>query len=171
MKKNITSNQGLVVIKPKALAPPPVIPKMSKSDIIEAMVERAKEKHQEEKDAYEVKNNDLIARMNTEAKKCIMDMAVDMSFEVEEPYRSYTELPKFISVKTEVSSPVMKALIKEWGILKKTDPSWFCERSTKDKIKASMDGKEDRVKLILAQPENVETIDGLLKKIFIKKGE
>jgi hypothetical protein len=173
MKKNITSNQGLVVVKAKAISPPPVIPKMSKSDIIGAMVERARQKHYADSEAYDSKMAALIIRMNDEASKALKETIDTVSIEVEPPYRYNDEgdAPKDIAINIRVTSIAMRALLKEWSTLKKTDPVYFSEDTTKEKIKKSMDNTEDKINLILAQPENVETIDGLLKKIFIKKGE
>lgn len=164
-----SKSTAIIPVPTKALPVPKTLPKVSKADIIKAMLARAWDKHTELSEEHTKKKEELSLRITTEAFSCLSKGgAEDLEFD---SWRGRShEAMKTAPIKANVTSSAMRKLLKEWFELGKKDPGYFNGKRTLETIKASMDPTQDRVDLILAQPDNVETIDKLLGKIF-KKSE
>ncbi len=173
--KNKKEEMKLITVPQRALNPPAVIPKLSKSQIIKAMVEQSRRKHNAAKDEYQEREKGILDKVKVEADKVLVSDIKTLESNANAPCKVATDNgwgpPRDVTMEVTVSSPEIRTLMKEWFKNESTDPGWFQAESHENKIKQAMDSTQDKVDLILAQPENVETIDALLAKIFAKKKE
>lgn len=159
MKKNTS----LTVVKPKALPIPAVVPKPTKSDIINAAVERARQKYEQRRDEILAQNEEVDGRIRAE---CLRLLSEDMSpYEVSLGYIQGKDAS--IQFVFDMDAPSVKKLLKEKSKIEAV--GWFNEDRERGKIKDALDGTQDRVALILSKEENVKLLDDLLLKINAKK--
>lgn len=149
-----------LVITSKAIQPPAVIPKASKSDIIRAAVERARTKHEEETTKLRKVSEEKYAKIKEAALEEI-DKSGVRSMDPAIYVPSYNER---CQVTVDIASPRVKKLVKEYHALKNI--KGFDEKAVKVAITDSMDGTMDRVNLTLSIPENIAKLDAVLDFVF-----
>lgn len=160
MQKNKTT---LAVFKPKALPVPAVVPKPSKTDIINAALARAKQKFDERSEALRLQFEDIDSRIKAE---CLAELSKNLSAydaKLGPLYSSFASA----TIEFDVDSPAIKKLLKERGKIETL--GWFDANHERAKIREALDGAQDRVALILSKEENVKLLDELLLKINAKK--
>ena len=173
-KEKATTSTALIPVITRALPTPQVIPKLTKSQIVKAMTEQARRNHKVKSDEYNARDEKILEDIKISAIVAASDGFELLEFKLEGPTRDRDDdcnycAPSHATLEVKVTSPEVRTLLKRWYDNEETNPGYFYENDNEQKIKEAMDATEDKINLILAQPENVETINSLLAKIFVKK--
>lgn len=144
-----------------------VQPRITKSEAIKAMVERARQKHEQEADEYNQKRDALLGKIKLASIKMLKTQFDENSINDPEIKISgnWGDAVGMAELRFEFSGGELNALLKELKKLEKASPGWFRADDVEKKIRLSLDSTQERVALILADEQNVATIDSLLAKL------
>ena len=142
-----------------------ITPKPTKTEIIEAMVERARIKTKEENDRRAALREKLMVKIKKEALKAIKGMTpvVDQYSHHIDPDRRYCTVTY-----TPIKTPELSSLLNEYHEI--GGRIHFDVAETRKAIRAELTTKRDvsaGVQLLLANPEIVKSLDAAIEKISI----
>lgn len=142
-----------------------ITPKPTKTEIIEAMVERARSKAKEENDRRAALREKLMVKIKKEALKAIKGMtpAVDQYSHYSDPDARHCKV-SYLNIKT----PALKELLNEYYEI--GGRIYFDESQTRRAIRAELAVKKDvsaGVQRLLACPEIVKSFDAAIEKLSI----
>jgi len=145
-----------------ALAPVEALnvqPKPRKSDIIAALLARAREKHKVEFDAH-MKD---IEKARTEAEQAVEALLKSSP----QNFKKYVKISRWndapeIEFRLEIQTPAVSAALKKFTEVSKQSPGGFDEAATKKRITETLDDSPARVSAILNSPQMVKALDKIL---------
>lgn len=154
MKTNAKKSASSALILPQT-----IIPKPRKEDIITAMVERARVKHEQAVAEYKEKQEALTAKIEAAAKAAFDRSPPTPKFNIS----SYRELFN-VELEFRVESPLITSLCKQHKELR--HPGFFSAPDVRRKIRDGMTGERTNgVQALLNSPDAVKALDASLEHI------
>lgn len=151
MKKKTTST-ALVI-------PQSITPKPTKNNIINAMVERARVKHNQERGEYEAKRAKLKEKIDTAAMAELSRSPGTPQTKI----RTWTGSER-VEIEYTVKSPMLAKLIREYHDM--PSPRHFDDVSVRRQIREGMSNQAgNAVQSLLANPDAVKALDASLEHI------
>lgn len=155
--KSTSNTSAIVVAENKSLSAPTIVPKASKADIINAMVEVARKKHEKDLEDFKDKSEEI--------RKKLEAMCVDLLGGDIGNHEYSVDLPRFerdgVDFVIKFKCPKMQKVSNEYIKLRNSISTYFHETDFRFKLKNAMAGPSP-VLAILANPENVDKIEKFL---------
>ena len=174
--KTKTKSKATPKTKSKAEAPLPLavpetvnpglvnmaVPKLSKNELLTALVERARIKHEEEKAAARLLVDQTSERLKQAVLERLREYPDDFDVTFKEYNCSVVSTPKVIP-------PRLLRLQEEYQEACCKSPGWFDADGTRRKIRAAMDGtstSSQRIQAVLGNMEAVKSLDAALDAVM-----
>lgn len=155
------------ITKPNANALAPVEalnvqPKPRKSDILAALVARARQKHQAEYDAH----MKVIEKAGKEAEEAVEALlkSSPQNFKKHVKISRWNDAPE-IEFTLQIETPAVSAALKKYKEVCRQDLGGFDEAATKNRIAKTLDDSPARVTAILSSPQMVKALDKILTSV------
>jgi hypothetical protein len=144
-----------------AIVLPATQPKPRKEDVLNALVERAREQHSKEAATMEEARQTALTACETEARK-VLDAEISKlapSFDL--PWKHSTS--KRVAITFRVSSPRLNKLVQDYNAL----PSMrnFDPVAVKKTLRERLAPSSERVDALLKNPDAVKALDAMLKEL------